>query len=158
MLQAGNGKGAWSISQQNDLPTSPSNLNEDVIAADFNNDNRPDFALVDMANTDPPTFELLVYTNISDFPVNPCVASGPGAHLCTPVAGSSNTERITAAATGITGPVRLMQLFVDGRKVSQFPGNQVNTAITVASGTHTAQVVNLNITDDFPSQRLPASP
>jgi hypothetical protein len=149
VLQTGNGQGSWQISQQNNLPTtsSPPAFMGDVIAADFNNDNHPDFALVAIDNSG--ALELLVYTNISDSAVSPCLASGPGAHLCTPVASAPSTERITATATGITGPVRLMQLYIDGKKVNQFPGNQVNTAVTVAPGTHTAQVVELEYNGQF---------
>jgi hypothetical protein len=148
VLQTGNGQGSWPISQDNNLPVSnPSVLEVNVIAADFNNDNHPDFALVTQDDISGAT-ELLVYMNISDAAVSRCLANGPGAHLCAPIA-SGSTEQFTATATGITGPVRLMQLYIDGRKVNQFPGNQVNTSVTVAPGTHKAQVVEVEYNGHF---------
>lgn len=151
VLMTGNGQGGWQISQELDLPSDGASLppqNADAIAADFNNDNRADFALI-TADQNANTFELLVYTNISTFSVNPCHASGPGAHLCAPSQGTGSSEHFTAAATGLTGPVRLMQLYVDGKKVGQFPGNQINTSVTLAAGTHTAQAVELEYNGEF---------
>jgi len=142
ILQAGNGNGSFPITQQVDLPdASPSSENFDVVAADFNNDNRQDFAV--LATNTRGAIELHVYTNISSFAVSPCLAGGPGAHLCVPAAVSSTSEKITATATGVTGPVRLVQLYIDGKKVNQFAGNQVNTVVTVTPGTHNAQVAAL---------------
>ena len=151
VLMTGNGQGTWQISQELDLPSDGASLppqNADAVAADFNNDNRADFALI-TADQNANTFELLVYTNISAFSVNPCHASGPGAHLCAPSQGTGSSEHFTAAATGLTGPVRLMQLYVDGKKVGQFAGNQINTSVTLAVGTHTAQAVELEYNGEF---------
>jgi hypothetical protein len=150
VLLTGNGQGTWQISQESDLPsngTSPPSLNMDAVSADFNNDNRADFALI--AQDQNGTNELLVYTNTSSFSVNPCLPSGPGAHLCTPSQVTASSEHFTAAATGLTGPVRLMQLYVDGKKVGQFPGNQINASVTLVQGTHTAQVVELEYNGEF---------
>jgi hypothetical protein len=119
----------------------------DAVSADFNNDNRADFALI--AQDQNGTNELLVYTNTSSFSVSPCLPSGPGAHLCTPSQDTASSEHFTAAATGFTGPVRLMQLYIDGTKRGQFPGNQINASVTLAPGTHTAQVVELEYNGEF---------
>ena len=143
VLQAGTG-------QQTPLPfdsASPPSQNLDVVSADFNNDNRPDFALLTQDQSG--AIELLVYTNTSSFSVTPCLPKGPGAHLCTPTEGSELSEHFTATATGLTGPVRLMQLYVDGKKVGQFPGNQIDTSVTLAPGTHVAQAVELEYNGEF---------
>ncbi len=76
-----------------------------------------------------------------------------GVHLCYP-AGSPGSfagspMQVIAAGTGGGGPVKLMEVFVDGKKVAQASGNLFDAPITIATGSHTLTVVELDTTGAF---------
>jgi hypothetical protein len=55
---------------------------------------------------------------------------GPGVNVCEPMRGSCHTTAwvtVLAAAKGQSGTVSRMELWVNGGKVANFPGNRINT-------------------------------
>ena len=76
-----------------------------------------------------------------------------GVHLCFP-AGSpgffaGSPMQVIAMGTGGGCPVKLMEVFVDGKKVAQASGNLFDAPITIATGSHTLTVVELDTTGAF---------
>ena len=63
--------------------------------------------------------------------------SAPGVHFCTPTQNSCNTQPwvpIQAAGTGASGTVSRMELWNNGTKIANFPGNRINTALIMLFG------------------------
>ena len=134
-LLKGSSSNAYSLWQ-----TWPGQRAGGIAIADVNNDNRNDF-LVNYGGS-----ELDVYLNTQSFsPSTSCKPKGAGPTLCTPLAGSDypNTVNFQATGVGVTGPVRLMQLWIDGKKVGQYAGNFFNKTFNLANGTRTVTVVHL---------------
>jgi hypothetical protein len=55
---------------------------------------------------------------------------GPGVNVCAPIRGSCHTSAwvtVLAAAKGNSGTVSRMELWVNGGKVANFPGDRINT-------------------------------
>jgi hypothetical protein len=61
----------------------------------------------------------------------PCLAPGtPGINVCDPAPNSCNTQpwvSIVATGKGASGTVSRMELWFDGTKIANFPGNRINT-------------------------------
>ncbi|HLH06481.1 MAG TPA: alkaline phosphatase family protein [Terriglobales bacterium] len=71
--------------------------------------------------------------------------SSPGAVLCTPSAGRTYGSPVlfTGAGTAKSGSVNHLELWVDGKKVNDYSGAVLNTSTVLASGTHTATLVEV---------------
>lgn len=74
-----------------------------------------------------------------------------GVHVCAPVAGGSYTSPVTVAAagTGASGSVSRMEVWSDGTKIGNFPGNQVNTGVSLAVGSHAITVIEVDSTGAY---------
>lgn len=76
-----------------------------------------------------------------------------GVHVCFPTGPSgffaASPMQVIAAGTGGGGPVKLMEVFVDGKKVAQANGNLFDAPITIATGQHTLTVVELDTTGSY---------
>ncbi len=77
--------------------------------------------------------------------------SSPGAILCTPVAGSAVTSPVqfTGAGTGASGSVNHLELWVDGNKIGDYPGNKMSASVPLANGSHTATLVEVDSAGQF---------
>ncbi|MGA2539136.1 MAG: hypothetical protein ABSF53_24230, partial [Terracidiphilus sp.] len=63
--------------------------------------------------------------------------SSPGVHVCGPTPNGCNTEpwvSIGAAGTGASGKVDRMELWLEGTKIANFPGNEFSTNIIMFQG------------------------
>jgi hypothetical protein len=59
---------------------------------------------------------------------------GPGVNVCEPMRGSCHTTSwvsVVAAAKGQSGAVSRMELWVNGGKIANFPGNRINTNLFI---------------------------
>ena len=59
---------------------------------------------------------------------------GPGVKVCQPVQGTCHTApwvQVLAAAKGQSGTVSRMELWVNGGKIANFPGNHINTNLVI---------------------------
>jgi hypothetical protein len=67
------------------------------------------------------------------------------------VAGGSYTSPVTVAAagTGASGSVSRMEVWSDGTKIGNFPGNQVNTGVSLAVGSHAITVIEVDSTGAY---------
>lgn len=76
-----------------------------------------------------------------------------GVHVCFPAGPpgffAASPMQVIAAGTGGGGPVKLMEVFVDGKKVAQASGNLFDAPITIATGQHTLTVVELDTTGSY---------
>ena len=62
----------------------------------------------------------------------------PGVHVCAPEPNGCNTQPwvpIEAAGRGKSGSVSRMELWVNGVKIANFPGNKINTSLIQVFGT-----------------------
>jgi hypothetical protein len=60
--------------------------------------------------------------------------AGPGVNVCEPMRGSCHTTSwvtVLAAAKGKSGTVSRMELWVNGGKIANFPGNRINTNLFI---------------------------
>lgn len=76
-----------------------------------------------------------------------CTApSSPGVHVCSPANGSTDTSPVDfiASGTGASGSVNHLELWIDGNKIGNYDGSTMNANVTVAAGSHTAQVVEVD--------------
>jgi hypothetical protein len=76
-----------------------------------------------------------------------CAApSSPGVDVCEPKAGSTDNSPVTFMATGkgASGDVNHLELWIDGRKIGNYPGSTLNTTVSEAAGSHTATVVEVD--------------
>ena len=140
------GSNTWN--QWENIPTS--GYGHGIATADFNHDNRWDFAVAQSNRTTGAT-SLRLFTNTQTYSVSSCKPSGAGVHRCLPASGATYASpvRFLATANGITGPVRLMQLYVDGHKLAQVPGNQLDVRKSLAAGTHSVRVVELEFNGQY---------
>jgi FG-GAP-like repeat len=79
----------------------------------------------------------------------PCMApSSPGAKLCSPAQGSSVSSPVlfTGAGTGASGKVDHLELWIDGSKIGNYPGNSMSASVALASGSHAATLVEVDST------------
>jgi len=76
-----------------------------------------------------------------------CAAPGsPGANICSPSVGQTVTSpaRFIAAGAGASGEVSLLELWVDGTKIGNYPGAGMNASVTLSVGPHAATVVEVD--------------
>jgi hypothetical protein len=76
-----------------------------------------------------------------------CAApSAPGVNFCSPRQGQSfgASVQFAAAGRGASGSVQRMELWVDGRKINNYFGSQMNATVPLALGTHTATAVEVD--------------
>ena len=82
----------------------------------------------------------------------PCtLPSSPGANLCTPEPGSTDSSPVlfTGAGTGASGSVNHLELWIDGNKIGDFPGNTMSASVPLATGPHTATLVEVDSAANF---------
>ena len=83
---------------------------------------------------------------VDDFDTDPDQCSPPatpGVNVCQPLPNSCNTQpnmEISAAGTGETGPVIRMEVWVNGAKVANFPGNHFDTNVIFFDAFYTMEV------------------
>jgi|GEM_PF-2205991 len=72
--------------------------------------------------------------------------SEPGVNVCSPApnADVSSPVNFIAAGTGASGTVNHLELWIDNAKIGNYSGAEMNTSVTVASGTHQATVVEVD--------------
>jgi len=77
--------------------------------------------------------------------------SSPGAILCTPVAGSTvaSPVQFSGAGTGASGSVNHLELWIDGGKISDYPGSTMTANVSLANGSHTATLVEVDSTGAY---------
>ena len=77
--------------------------------------------------------------------------SSPGAILCTPAAGStvSSPVQFSGAGTGASGSVNHLELWIDGNKINNYPGNTMTASLPLANGSHTATLVEVDSASNF---------
>jgi hypothetical protein len=72
--------------------------------------------------------------------------SSPGVHVCAPTAGESSASPVSflAAGTGASGSVNHMELWIDGTKIGNYNGGNLETSVSEAAGSHTATVIEVD--------------
>ena len=77
--------------------------------------------------------------------------SSPGAILCTPAAGStvSSPVQFSGAGTGASGSVNHLELWIDGTKIGDFPGNKMTASVPLANGSHAATLIEVDSSSNF---------
>jgi hypothetical protein len=67
-----------------------------------------------------------------------CAMPGnPGVHVCEPQSNGCNTQPwvdISAAGKGASGKVARMELWINGNKVANFPGDRIQTSLIMVDG------------------------
>ncbi|MGE5110340.1 MAG: FG-GAP repeat domain-containing protein [Acidobacteriaceae bacterium] len=118
-----------------------------TVAADFNGDGKPDLAVI-THNESSGANALLLYLNQ---PASCSAPSSAGVHVCSPVAGQTYASPVTVLATGkaSSGSVAHMELWIDGKKVGQYSGSQINTKVSLASGQHRLVVVEVESSGSY---------
>ena len=72
--------------------------------------------------------------------------SSPGVSLCTPIIGQSygSPVEITALGRGASGAVNHMELWIDGHKMGDYPGDQMSSSVALGLGNHSATAVEVD--------------
>jgi hypothetical protein len=72
--------------------------------------------------------------------------SGTGAVLCSPAGGSTvgSPVQFSGAGSAGSGKVDHLELWVDGRKIGNYPGSTMRASVALAAGQHTATLVEVN--------------
>jgi len=72
--------------------------------------------------------------------------TSPGAVICSPSAGStvSSPVQFSGAGTGASGSVNHLELWIDGGKINDYPGNTMSASVALANGSHTATLVEVD--------------
>jgi hypothetical protein len=81
-----------------------------------------------------------------------CAApSRQGVKICTPYPGSTIEAPFQVIASGTSGraQVKLMQLWADGKKITETTGTPFNQPVTLAAGTHKLTLIELDTTGYF---------
>ena len=116
----------------------------DIATGDFNNDGRPDIAaLVNDQNTGATI--LYIYLNTQGT-VACAPPSSPGVHVCAPQKGQtySSPVQFEAGGTGASGSVERMELWIDGKKISNYFFSTVKTQVSLANGQHSATFIEVD--------------
>ena len=82
-----------------------------------------------------PAFQVSVQGNGDG---NCPLPSSPGVKVCSPTPNGCNTEpwvEIAATGKGQSGTVSRMELWVNGNKIANFPGDRINTSLIMMQGT-----------------------
>lgn len=77
--------------------------------------------------------------------------SSPGAKVCAPTQGSAYNSpvAVSASGTGASGTVNHMELWIDGNKIGDYFSNQVNTTVSLATGSHALTAVEVDSTGAY---------
>lgn len=77
--------------------------------------------------------------------------SREGVKICAPYAGSSIDAPFQVIASGTSGraQVRLMELWADGKKISETAGSPFDQPVTLGAGTHKLTLIELDSTGAF---------
>ena len=122
----------------------------DIVTADFDKNGSPDIAVVE--TSDSGEQRLVVYLNDQSSGGSGCKApSSPGAVLCTPQAGKAypSPVQFTGAGTGASGSVNHLELWIDGQKIGNYPGNTMAASVSLANGSHTATLVEVDSKSNY---------
>ena len=137
----GQPNGTYQESQRWTVP----NRVTDLLTADFDENGSPDIAAVETGSNG--DRRLVIYLNNQSSGGASCRApSSPGAVICTPQAGKTypSPVQFTGAGTGASGSVNHLELWIDGNKTGNYPGNTVSTSVSLANGSHTATLVEVD--------------
>ena len=68
-----------------------------------------------------------------------------------PAAGStvSSPVQFSGAGTGASGSVNHLELWIDGTKIGNYPGNKMTASVPLANGSHTATLVEVDSASNF---------
>lgn len=76
--------------------------------------------------------------------------STAGVNVCFPREGDIDSPmQVIASGTGAGGPVKYMELFIDGKKLEQVQGNLFDLKVTLPVGSHRVVLVELDSTGGF---------
>ncbi|ABF43775.1 hypothetical protein Acid345_4776 [Candidatus Koribacter versatilis Ellin345] len=77
--------------------------------------------------------------------------ASPGVHVCTPVEGGTYSSPLAVSATGkpASGTIARMELWIDGKKINDYFSSSINTSVSVASGSHYVEVVEVDSTSAY---------
>jgi phosphatidylinositol-3-phosphatase len=81
-----------------------------------------------------------------------CAPPGsPGAILCSPVAGQTygSPIQVTGAGTQASGAVNHLELWIDGKKIGNYPGNTISTTVAEPTGSHAATLVAVDAKGNY---------
>ena len=81
-----------------------------------------------------------------------CAApSSPGVNVCSPTSGQTTTSPVSviASGTGVSGTVNHLELWIDGTKTGNYSGSTMNASVTLASGSHSATVIEVDSTGAY---------
>ncbi|MEO8726092.1 MAG: hypothetical protein ABI383_08190, partial [Acidobacteriaceae bacterium] len=72
--------------------------------------------------------------------------SSPGVHVCAPLANHSYPSPVEFSGAGKAahGHVRHMELAIDGNRIGDYSGNQINVQVALSSGTHSATMAEFD--------------
>ena len=135
----GNGNGTFNKAQ-----TTPHDTYADVlqfpIVRDLNLDSRQDVAIV-WYNIPDDNGGDTVLTNTNATPnCDPPPANKLAVNICAPTSGETVDSAFTFSAAGnaFEGPVQKMELYVDGKKETEFWDDQLSESVTLSAGSHKA--------------------
>ena len=77
--------------------------------------------------------------------------SSAGAILCSPVVGQTYASpvQITGAGTLASVAVNHLELWMDGKKIGNYPGNTINTTVAESAGSHAATLVAVDAKGNY---------
>jgi phage tail tube protein FII len=129
------------------LSPAPSGTPLSLAAADYNLSGLDGFAVLEQSSSG--VNSIVVYTNSSASTCAP--PSTPGVNVCspTPNADVSSPVNFVAAGTGASGSVNHLELWIDNAKIGNYTGAEMNTSVTVATGTHQATVVEVDSSGNY---------
>ena len=111
-----------------------------IATADFNKDGKPDFAAIEI-NSSANSASLVLYLNTMTSGCS--VPSSAGVHVCSPLNGGTYSSPVKVSATGkaASGSVVRLELWIDGKKYSNYPGSTMNASVSMSAGSHRVVVV-----------------
>lgn len=137
--------GSYSIAQQWAITDTP----RSIVAADFDGNGSPDIAVATQTSSGPG--QLIVYLNDSSASASCQAPSSPGAVLCDPQSGKTypSPVQVSGAGAAASGKVDHLELWIDGNKIGNYPGNTVSTKISLANGSHSATLVEVDSSGNY---------
>jgi len=87
----------------------------------------------------------------TNFTVGCPVSGSAGAKLCFPVAGQTYGSPIQVSGVGTLASVAVnhLELWIDGKKIGNYPGNTINTTVAESVGSHAATLVAVDAKGNF---------
>ncbi len=88
--------------------------------------------------------KLLAFGELNNGSCSP--PNAPGVNFCAPSAGQtySSPVHFSAAGTGANPPVNHMELWIDGDKINDYPGNTMDANVSLGTGSHGATAVEVD--------------